>query len=348
MVVDIGALEASPTDLLPGFTEQLIALLPGLHDHQCSRGHDGGFVERLVEGTWAGHVAEHVALELQRTAGHEMTRGKTRSTGERGVYNVIFGYLDETVATLAGRLAVKLVNHLVSVVDAESDVDGAVPVDLDFDFTAEHEAFLRTSQRVAFGPSTQAILEEAIARDITTRWTPDEAKIITFDFRRGMLGAVTTPHQIGYVMNSVNAPDVVGNIVAALRDRLTGIQVDPALGEVPTWSGPRLFLLLDDYDLIASSAGNQMPSIVEFLPQARDIGLHVVLARSAGGAGQGMYETVMRNLRDMGTPGILLSGSKDEGAVLGSQKMEPLPPGRGRLVHRRLGSVLVQTAKATD
>ena len=161
LVVDIGALEDSPTDTLPGFTESLTALLPGLQDHQCSRGRDGGFIERLVEGTWAGHVAEHVALELQRTAGHEITRGKTRSTGERGVYNIIYGYLDETVAELAGRLAVRLVNNLVA--QAEERVD---PDDADFDFAAEHEAFLRTSQRVAFGPSTQAILEEAIARDI--------------------------------------------------------------------------------------------------------------------------------------------------------------------------------------
>lgn len=166
MVVDLGALEDAPTDLLPGFTDQLLELLPGLQDHQCSRGHDGGFVERLVEGTWAGHVSEHVALELQRTAGHEMTRGKTRSTGERGVYNVIYGYLDETVATLAGRLAVKLVNHLICVVDAENDIPGRSPVDPDFDFRSEHEAFLLTSQRVAFGPSTQAILDEAISRDI--------------------------------------------------------------------------------------------------------------------------------------------------------------------------------------
>ena len=97
MVVDIGRLEEFPTDTLPGFTESLFALLPGLHDHQCSRGRDGGFVERLLEGTWAGHVVEHVALELERTAGHEITRGKTRSTGENGVYNVIYGYLDETV-----------------------------------------------------------------------------------------------------------------------------------------------------------------------------------------------------------------------------------------------------------
>jgi cyanophycin synthetase len=153
MVVDIGALEDEPTDTLPGFTERLLAMLPGLVDHQCSRGRDGGFVERLEEGTWAGHVTEHVALELQRTAGQEITRGKTRSTGERGVYNVIYGYLDETVATMAGRLAVRVVNHLVG---SDDEVD----------FAAEHETFLRTSQRVAFGPSTQAILEEAIARDI--------------------------------------------------------------------------------------------------------------------------------------------------------------------------------------
>ena len=128
LVLDIGALEDAPTDLLPGFTEELVALLPGLRDHQCSRGHDGGFVERLVEGTWTGHVSEHVALELQRTAGHEMTRGKTRSTGARGVYNVIYGYLDETVATLAGRLAVKLVNHLVSVSDEREETPGRVPI----------------------------------------------------------------------------------------------------------------------------------------------------------------------------------------------------------------------------
>lgn len=157
LVVDIGRLEDYPTDLMPGFTEALMALLPGLQDHQCSRGRDGGFVERLVEGTWAGHVVEHVALEIQRLAGHEMTRGKTRSTGETGVYNVIYGYLDETVGTMAGRLAVRLVNHLVP--DNQLDDDG-------FDFAAERDEFLRTSQRVAFGPSTQAILEEAISRDI--------------------------------------------------------------------------------------------------------------------------------------------------------------------------------------
>jgi S-DNA-T family DNA segregation ATPase FtsK/SpoIIIE len=192
--------------------------------------------------------------------------------------------------------------------------------------------------------SGKSNLLRVIARGITTRWTPEQAKIITLDYRRGMLGAITTAHQIGYVMSSVAAPETIANVVAALRERLAGISVDPAAGTVPRWTGPRLFLLIDDYDLVVGSQGNPMPALTEFLPQARDIGLHVVLTRSAGGVGQGMYEPMLRGLREMGTPGVLLSGSKDEGAVLGSVKMAKLPPGRGRLVHRRFGSVLIQTA----
>ena len=183
------------------------------------------------------------------------------------------------------------------------DEDTLSPVVVDFDA----EPHFMVVGDVESGKSN---LLRVIARGITERWTPQQAKIITFDYRRGMLGAVTSGHQLGYVMNSVNAPEVVGNIVAALRDRLAGIQIDPAAGEVPKWTGPKLFLLIDDYDLIASSGGNPMVQLLEFLPQARDIGLHVVLTRSAGGAGQGMYETVVRSLRDMGTPGVLLSGPR--------------------------------------
>src|SRR5262245_36323240 len=96
LVVDLGSLEDWPTDRLPGFTERLLNLLPGLHNHSCSRGRKGGFVERLNEGTWLGHVAEHVALQLQQEVGHDLRRGKTRQVrGEPGRYNVIYGYSDE-------------------------------------------------------------------------------------------------------------------------------------------------------------------------------------------------------------------------------------------------------------
>ena len=114
----------------------------------------GGFVERLREGTWLGHVAEHVALQLQQEAGHDLRRGKTRAVkGQPGRYNVIYDYADEAVGLAAGTLAVRLVNHLVQAEEG-------------FDFAEELDVFLRRAQRTAFGPSTAAILEEAVSRDI--------------------------------------------------------------------------------------------------------------------------------------------------------------------------------------
>jgi cyanophycin synthetase len=154
LVVDLGSLEDFPTDRLPGFSENLLQLLPGLREHSCSRGRRGGFVERLDEGTWLGHVAEHVALALQQAVGHDIRRGKTRQVkGERGHYHVIYGYVDENVGLAAARLAVRLVNHLVR-------------PDPELDFAEELEQFIIRAERTAFGPSTQAILDEAVSRDI--------------------------------------------------------------------------------------------------------------------------------------------------------------------------------------
>ena len=154
LVVDLGSLEEFPTNTLPGFTDELLRLLPGLREHSCSRGRRGGFVERLNEGTWLGHVTEHVALALQQTVGHDIRRGKTRQVkGERGRYNIIFGYVDEQVGLAASKLAVRLVNDLVR-------------HDAEFDFEQELESFILRAERTAFGPSTQAIIDEAVSRDI--------------------------------------------------------------------------------------------------------------------------------------------------------------------------------------
>ncbi|HEY7737602.1 MAG TPA: cyanophycin synthetase [Candidatus Limnocylindria bacterium] len=153
LIVDLGELEEYPTNKIPGFAERLIGILPGVASHSCGTGRPGGFEDRLHEGTWLGHVAEHIALQLQRDAGTEVGRGKTRSTGQKGRYHVIFSYAEETVGLAAGRLAVRLVNHLV-------EADPA------FDFRAEFEQLIRLAERAAFGPSTQAILDEAGLRDI--------------------------------------------------------------------------------------------------------------------------------------------------------------------------------------
>ncbi len=130
----------------------------------------------------------------------------------------------------------------------------------------------------------------SVARGITTRWTPKEAKIVTFDYRWGMIGAITTGHQLAYVTNSADAPEMVKQIADAMRTRLAGIKVDPTAQEIPRWDGPKLFVLIDDYEMIAAAQPNPIHALLEFLPQARDIGLHVVITRSAGGSGGASFE----------------------------------------------------------
>jgi cyanophycin synthetase len=156
MVVDLGVLEEFPSNLIPGFSEALVELLPSLEDHACSLGRRGGFITRLREGTWAGHIAEHIALELQNLAGTDVRHGKTRSTGEHGRYNVIFEYREEQVGLEAGKMAVALVNHLIAPSDPA----------FGFDPISELERLIRIAERQAFGPSTQAIIDEAVSRDI--------------------------------------------------------------------------------------------------------------------------------------------------------------------------------------
>ena len=153
LLVDLGSLEEWPSNTIPGFNEGLLELLPGVGEHSCSLGKRGGFRERLEDGTWVGHVAEHVAIELQRESGAHVYRGKTRSAGEPGRYNVIYGYWEEQVGVEAGHLAVRLVNHLVKPEKA-------------LDFAAELERLILLAERRAFGPSTQALIDEAASRDI--------------------------------------------------------------------------------------------------------------------------------------------------------------------------------------
>ena len=114
MSVDLGVLEQYPSNTIPGFNEALMALLPTMEEHACSLGRRGGFFSRLADGTWMGHVAEHIALELQCLAGTEVRIGKTRSSGSTGRYEVIFEYREEQVGLEAGRIAVALVNFLVA------------------------------------------------------------------------------------------------------------------------------------------------------------------------------------------------------------------------------------------
>jgi cyanophycin synthetase len=164
-VLDLGILEEWPTSRLgQDFVDPLLQYLPGLHDHGCSYREPGGFVRRLreEEGTWLGHVMEHVAIELQNVAGSPVTFGRTRSIdGQPGHYNMVFQYKNAEVGREASQLALSLIHSLLP---AELGSDAA-PSD-GWDFAEERDTFIRYAQRRAFGPSTQSLVDAAEEREI--------------------------------------------------------------------------------------------------------------------------------------------------------------------------------------
>ncbi len=164
-VLDLGVLEEWPTGKLgKTFVEPLIEALPGLHEHGCSYREPGGFVRRLREdeGTWLGHVMEHVAIELQNVAGSSVTFGRTRSIeGQPGHYNMVFQYKDAEVGRESSQLALSLIHSLLP-----DDVKPAAAPDADWDFPEERDSFIRYAQRRAFGPSTASLVEAAELRGI--------------------------------------------------------------------------------------------------------------------------------------------------------------------------------------
>ncbi|MCZ6756130.1 MAG: cyanophycin synthetase, partial [Gemmatimonadetes bacterium] len=162
LVIDLEELEEWPSVRLGStFIDTLIEWLPGLQEHGCSYGEPGGFIRRLTEneGTWMGHILEHVAIQLQNMAGETVTFGKTRTTGTPGEYDVVYQYDQAEVGLEAGRLALALLQALLPAELQSSEAK-------EFDWIKEREAFIRFTQRRALGPSTAALVQAAQERDI--------------------------------------------------------------------------------------------------------------------------------------------------------------------------------------
>ena len=166
MVLDIGVLVDWPSVKCgKGFTNGLQKAIPSLAEHGCSYREPGGFLRRLTEddGTWMGHVMEHVALEIQNIAGSGVSFGRTRTTGETGMYNMVYAYKQRDAGIEAGHLALRLLMHLLPK-KLQNQVDHKI--DDNFNFESELEDFVHRAQRREFGPSTQSLADAAVARDI--------------------------------------------------------------------------------------------------------------------------------------------------------------------------------------
>jgi len=185
----------------------------------------------------------------------------------------------------------------------------------------------------------------ALASRIVDTYTPDQARILLVDHRRSLLGEIPRDYLLGYGTDPAATSRLVDAVAQGVRGRLPGPDVTPEqLRNRDWWTGPELFVLVDDYDLVATPGSNPLAPLTEFLAQGRDIGLHVVVTRRSGGAGRALFEQFLTRMRDVGAIGLLMSGDKAEGQLLGGQKAEELPPGRAKLVTRRGEPQLVQLA----
>ena len=152
MVLDLEEMEELPSNKIEGFPERLKAMFPSMYSHRCSEGCEGGFFMRVDEGTWMGHIIEHIALEIQTLAGMDTGFGRTRGYGEKGVYNVVFSYMEESVGRFAAKSAVKICEALIA--------------GEDYDLTEDIQEMRELREADRLGPSTGSIVEEAASRGI--------------------------------------------------------------------------------------------------------------------------------------------------------------------------------------
>lgn len=185
----------------------------------------------------------------------------------------------------------------------------------------------------------------ALCHEIVRTAACTAARILVVDYRRTMLGVVESDHLLGYAMSAASAESHVATAVSLLNARLPGEGVTQRqLRDRSWWSGPDVYVVVDDYDLVAGASGNPLLPLLDLLPHSRDLGLHVVIARRSGGAARAMFDPILARLRDLGATGLMMSASPDEGVLLGSVRPSSLTAGRGTLIRRGRRDHLVQVS----
>jgi len=197
MRLDIGDYEEKPTNKIDGFYGRMMEVLPSLFSHGCSYGEEGGFLKRVEEGTWAGHAIEHFALEMQTLAGMDTGYGRTRETDEKGIYNVVYSYLEEEVGRFAGRTAVRLWLDLAEGKDLAEIKEGIAKA---------IQEMREIRENVRFGPSTGSLVEEADHRDIPFIRLNDQSLVqLGYGVYQKRIQATTT------VNTNMISVDIAGN-----------------------------------------------------------------------------------------------------------------------------------------
>ncbi|MFJ4658199.1 type VII secretion protein EccCa [Nocardia sp. NPDC088792] len=209
------------------------------------------------------------------------------------------------------------------------------PVFLDF-ASSPHFVVIGDSE------SGKTTLLRSLVESICAANTPDQARIILGDYRRTMLGTVPEGYLAGYGTTAPQFTQQMADLAAYVTQRLPGPDVTPQqLKDRSWWSGPEIYLIVDDYDLVATASGNPMHALVDHLAHARDLGFHVIIARRSGGAGRAMYEATLNRMKELNAASLVMSCSRDEGILFGTTRPALMPPGRGTY-GTRAGEDLIQ------
>ena len=313
--------------------------------------------ESEVNRRIAANVPENAPGRGLTRDGFHLLGALPRRDGRTATADLPDGVADLVATVAAGwtgprapavRLLPSVLPHADLLATATPTARGSVPFAIAEDNLGPVAAeFAAEPHFLVFGDtaSGKSNLLRVLADGVVRRHSSAQARLIIVDYRRSLLEAVGKDYLIGYAPSAAVAGQVCKDAAEAMKQRLPGPDVTPAqLRDRSWWRGPDLYLLVDDYDLVATTSGNPLAAVLDMLPHSRDVGLHVILARASGGAGRAVFEPVLQRLRELGSPGVLLSGSKDEGALLGNVTAQPMPHGRGNLVHRGQPPRLVQVA----
>ncbi|MEU5479071.1 type VII secretion protein EccCa [Streptomyces mirabilis] len=187
-------------------------------------------------------------------------------------------------------------------------------------------------------------LLKLIVRQLVDRYGDEELVFGVFDPRRGLRGAVPEPYRGGYAHNAKLAAALATGIATELEKRLPETADPDAVGTEPTFTGPRIVILVDDYDILTTAGQQPLAPFLPYISSAQDIGLHFVIARRTAGSSRALYEPLLTTLRETGTTALLMTGDRTEGQLFPGLYASAQPPGRGTLIRRGRHHQLIQTA----
>jgi S-DNA-T family DNA segregation ATPase FtsK/SpoIIIE len=222
------------------------------------------------------------------------------------------------------------------------DEDNLEPVFVDF----EQDPFL-----LVFGESEsgKSNLLKLLIQRLTERYDGNSCKLFVVDNRRSLLGVTPPSHLAEYIPMSNQMQHHMDALADLMQRRTPTAEVTAQqLRDRSWWSGPTVYVIVDDYDLVSTSSGNPLAGLTELLPFARDVGVRFIIARSTAGAGRAGYESFMQRIKELGAQGVVLAGDPAEGDLLGGVRPRPMPAGRGVFVSRKRGKPLVQVGLVAD